>query len=335
VQDNPELHCNFNKLINMSLASSTWSKHSTGLKCFGKYEDYVGRKCVWPVTIQDLRSFTVWCVSVRNLSSATAKSYLYSISLAHKLKDLHCPDYLSDKVLNLILTGAENKKDLCNPSVSKRRAMSYSTLLIIGHKIANSEWSDYNKQVLWSACTFAFFTSVRLGEILAKKVRSFDKDTTLLWNNVKFMNNNEILVYLPFTKTTKCKGDFIDVFPLGKENGCPVQALKKLMALTISAGKFSMQNPVFVMENGSNLTTSKLNAVLKNLLSDIFDPERNSISCHSFRCAIPSVLNEHPKIFTLEEIKSWGRWVGSSYLLYLRLHREKRRALFRRIENVL
>jgi hypothetical protein len=319
----------------MSLASSTWSKNNTGLKNLTLFEQYMEYKCIWPLNIQTIRSFAVWCVSVRKVSSNTVKSYLYSLSLAHEFQGMKCVDYLNDKLLKLILTGADNVKDLCNPKDSTRRAMTYSTLLILGHKLAKSDYSSFDRQVIWSACTTAFFTSVRLGEILSCKVLSFDSASTLLWRNVKFMNNGEILLFVPSTKTSKYKGEFLDMFPLSKEIGCPVRALETLLKLNLEKSKFDYNSPVFTFENGKFLTTGKLNEILKQLLIDVFDPKHNSISCHSFRSALPTVLNEHPKIFSQEEIKSWGRWIGTSYLLYLRLHRQKRRELFKRIENFL
>jgi hypothetical protein len=334
-QIKPELQDNFVKLINMSLSASTWSKHNSGVKNLALFEQFINCKCIWPLDIQILRSFTVWCITVKKISSATTKAYLYSLSLAHKLQGMECVDYLKDKILNLILTGAENVKDIYNPKDYTRRAMNYSTLLLIGHKLALSEFNEYDKQVIWSACSIAFFTSVRLGEILSSKVFSFDPKTTLLWQNVKFMSKNEILMYVPSTKTKRCKGDFVDIFPLGKNNGCPVKALKKLLELSLIRKKFDNEQPVFKLDNGKLLTTNKLNQILKMLLFDIFEPGKNTISCHSFRCALPTILNEHPKIFSQEEIKSWGRWIGTSYLLYLRLHRQKRRELFKKIENFL
>jgi hypothetical protein len=331
----PEIQENFTKLINMSLASSTWSKNNTGLKNLTLFEQYMECKCIWPLDIQTIRSFTVWCVSVKNVSSNTAKSYLYSLSLAHEFQGMKCVDYLNDKLLKFILNGADNITDLCKPKVNTRRAMTYSTLLIIGHKLAKSNFSLFDRQVIWCACTTAFFTSVRLGEILSFKTLSFDSASTLLWSNVKFMNNGEILLFVPSTKTSRNKGEFVDIFPLSKELGCPVLALEALLKLNLEKGKFDFESPVFTFENGKFLTTGKLNDILKLLLTDVFDPKHNTISCHSFRSALPTVLNEHPKIFSKEEIKSWGRWIGTSYLLYLRLHRQKRRELFKKIENFL
>jgi hypothetical protein len=149
------------------------------------------------------------------------------------------------------------------------------------------------------------------------------------------MNDNEILLYIPATKTSHNKGEFIDLFPFENNPVCPVSALKRLLNLALSKKLFDMNKPVFMFENGKCLTVQKLNCILKELLKDIFIPGENSISCHSFRQGIPSVLNSHPKIFSHSEIKCWGRWISSSYFVYLKLQRDSRKLLFKKITEVL
>ena len=46
--------------------------------------------------------------------------------------------------------------------------MTLELLKILGHEIAKTDWPENSKQVLWCACTTAFFGSFRLGEILPK-----------------------------------------------------------------------------------------------------------------------------------------------------------------------
>jgi hypothetical protein len=329
------IRCDFNKLIKLSMASGTWAKYNSGWRSFKNYVECTNSTLSWPIPIHVIRSYVVWCISDQKISSATVKSYLSSIAMAHALKGLQYTSFMKDKVVELLLTGAENYSNLQKPKQTIRRAMSLSTLLIIGHKLAKSDWSVYNRQVIWAACTTAFFTSVRMGEILSDKVFSFDENATLLWKDVKEMSNNEILLFIPSTKTSKCKGEFLDIFPLNSKHLCPVSALKQLMKQALTKGCFDMNKPVFSFDNGKNLTTQKLNSILKTVLADIFEPGKNVISCHSFRAAIPTVLNSHPELFTHTEIKLWGRWVSDSYLDYLRLHRENRRNLFNRLVNVL
>jgi hypothetical protein len=260
---------------------------------------------------------------------------MYSISLAHTFKGLNCVDYNSDKLLKLILNGVRNKKELEKESHMCRRTITLSTLLLIGHRISLTNWSDISKQVIWTACSVGFFTSVRMGEILSSNVSIFDCNSTLLWKHLKFFDNNEILMYIPSTKTSKCKGEFIDVFPFPDTSCCPVKTLKKLLALHIQENLFDLDKPVFTFGSGQYLTPSKLNIVLKELLCDIYVPGEKTISCHSFRTALPSLLHTHPNVFSSSEIQSWGRWQGMSYLVYLKLHRKNRRCTFKKFVDIL
>jgi hypothetical protein len=96
-----------------------------------------------------------------------------------------------------------------------------------------------------------------------------------------------------------------------------------------------MQKPVFMFSSGKCLTTRQLNQVLKDMLSDIYEPGLNQISCHSFRSALPTFLNTKPNLFTKVEIQQQGRWKSDSYKLYLKLHRDSRRDLFNKIASAL
>jgi hypothetical protein len=326
---------NLKNLVSISLADSTWSKYCSGWRAWNDYSLYVDEQVNLPLKIETFRSFATYCTTVRKVSVQTTKSYMYSMELAHVLKNLQCPNYNADKLIAIILNGAKNWKELEQPVSNFRRVMTISTLLLIGHRLANTSWCEVSKQVIWSVCTLAFFTSLRLGEILSSLVNSFDANSTLLWKHVKFLNCNEILLFVPSTKTSKCRGEFIDVFPIAPHPCCPVSALKKLMEVQLTENLFSLESPVFRFKSGKNLTVKKLNETLKDLLSDIYVPGENSITAHSFRAALPAEMDKYPEMFSKNDIQQWGRWLGHSYLLYLRLHRENRRKFFNKIISVI
>ena len=255
--------------------------------------------------------------------------------MAHSIQGVNCIDWSSDKLIKMILAGADNIRATNQTNTSTRRAMNIDTLLILGHRIAESTWTDTSKQVVWAACTTAFFTSVRMGEILAQTENMHDKHATLLWKNVRIMSNNEILLYLPCTKTKKLEGEFIDIFPVTELPCCPVAALKRLASNKCASGSYNLGSPVFQFESGKNLTTNKLNQILKDMLQDIYVPGENSISCHSFRAAIPTAINLYPDRTFVSDVKEWGSWKGESYLKYIRQPKEQRKLLFEKVKTVL
>ena len=99
-------------------------------------------------------------------------------------------------------------------------------------------------------------------------------------------------------------------------------------------GYFSESKPVFSFPSGKNLTKRKLNMVLENLLGDFTD-EKFRITGHSFRAAIPSALSAFPNENSVSDVKDWGSWESSSYNLYLKNEKEKKRALFEKIVSCL
>jgi hypothetical protein len=322
-------------LVSSALANSTWKKHISGWNAYKNFEDFCDNKFQWPLTIETLRSFVIYCLMYKKITVGTTKSYLSSIKLAHELQNLNCVNVNEDRIVKLLYAGSETVIVRDTSVAEKRRAMNLSTLLLLGHRIASSDWQMYSKQIVWTACTLGFFTSVRMGEILVEQEKNFDCKTTFLWQDVKFLESKDILLKLPFTKTTKFQGSFIDVFPFTGYPCCPVAALTKLKEMAIAEGKFSMNSPVFTFASGKFLTTCKLNQILRELLKDIYVPGVSSISAHSFRAAIPSAIGAFPDRMLVSELKDWGNWKGDSYKVYVRMRKSQRKAIFKKVSYVL
>jgi hypothetical protein len=320
-------------LIKSSLASSTWATYTSGWKSFKDFEMYAKQNFQLPLALETVRAYVIWSVTVKKLKSSTVKLYLSSIRMAHTLLGHQSEDFCKDKLISMLLTGAENIEP---PKPRIRRAMNMDLLMILGHRIASSNWSKISKQVVWAACTVSFFCSARLGEILAAQRQSFDRGSTLTWQNVMFIDRNEAILFLPSTKTS-AKGDFIDLFPLPGSSCCPVAALRKLKELQVSDRKDGWEKgqPVFTFSSGSYLTVSTLNNLLRDLLRDVVQDGADIISAHSFRAAIPSAIGACPDKFQTSELKEWSRWRGSSYVLYCRSYRDQRRKLFEKIVAII
>jgi hypothetical protein len=61
----------------------------------------------------------------------------------------------------------------------------------------------------------------------------------------------------------------------------------------------------------------------------------DSISCHSFRAGIPSLLSLFPDLATSDMIKGWGRWASDCYSRYTRLQLPQRERIFATIADAL
>jgi hypothetical protein len=211
--------------------------------------------------------------------------------------------------------------------ISVATTKSYLASIKLAHELQNFNCVNFSKQIVWTACTLAFFTSVRMGEILVSNEKCFDAKTDFLWQDVKFFDSKDILL--------KFQGSFIDVFPFTSYPCCPVAALTRLKEMAIAEGIFALEKPVFTFASGNFLTTCKLNNILKIMLSDIFKPGVSNISAHSFRAAIPSAIGAYPDKMLVSELKDWGNWVGESYKLYVKMRKSQRKALFRKVSYIL
>ena len=148
------------------------------------------------------------------------------------------------------------------------------------------------------------------------------------------MPNKEILIFIPYTKTTGFKGKFIDLYPIQSLNLCPALALIRLRKMAVSAGIWNSDSPVFRFKSGKMLTKAKLNLWLGKLLSEFTD-SNHIITGHSFRAAIPSLLAAHPDKDTAKLIQEWGGWTSNSFFLYTNNKKKERKLLFERIVDTI
>lgn len=208
--------------------------------------------------------------------------------------------------------------------------MSLPTLKLLGHEIAKSDWNPLNRNVFWAACVIAFFGSFRMGEILAANKNSFTPNETLLWEDVT-LGKDIVTFHIKIPKSRASKGEYIDLFQFQGHNCCPHECMTIL-----AKHKTSDRGPDFRFESGNLLTVVNFSStVKKKLLKPHLGDKEDWFAAHSFRAGIPSALAANPEYAREEEIKSWGRWNSASYLLYTRLKNEQKRAIFRKITNVL
>lgn len=325
----------FRGLVNAALAKSTWGKYASGWNAFCCFEEHHQTSYRWPLSIECWRAFAVWCVTFRKLQTSSTKSYFSALKFVHSMKGVPCVDYSNDILLNLVLKGAQNMAFSQPPRPNTRRVVTFSLLRTLGHRIACTSWKPLSRQVIWSACTAAFFASARLGELLASKENWHDPTADLTWSDVSFKEQGSVLIRLKNPKSGDIGSEFLDLFPFPGFNCCPVLGLKALLMLQKTAGLGLPHQPVFRYGTGINLTTSGLNKVLSELLKDICIPGKDSITCHSFRAGIPTALSLVPELTSDADIKGWGRWNSECYSRYTRLRHDQKSAIFQKITSAI
>jgi hypothetical protein len=325
----------FSELLNSAIARSTWAKYSSGFHAFCNFESASGRKYSWPLSREVWRSFIVWCHYEKKLSPNSIRTYLSALKFVHTLRGFSCSHLDEDKLSKLLLNGAEHLGTNFSNHHNTRRAMTLPLLLTLGRRIAATSWPALDKQVVWAAATTGFFGTVRMGEILASAEKSFSPGSDLLWEDVRCSSKNSLLLHLKNPKSGFPGGEKVDLFEFPGYDCCPVQALRNLRAKQIEAGFTAENLPVFRFSSGKNLTCSIMNKTLADLLPDFHVPGRDTISCHSFRAGIPSVLAMFPDLVTSDQIKGWGRWQSDCYQLYTRLSLLEKESIFEKIKSAL
>ncbi len=211
-----------------------------------------------------------------------------------------------------------------------KKVMTLPLLRILGHELANNQWCENSKLVVWSCYTVAFMGSFRLGEILSKSESTFNCNETLLWKDVKFMKDGSVQIHNKIPKTRTKHGEYISLFPFPHFGCCPIAAITKLKSIS-----YNPNLPVFQFENGKFLTRSKLNHFIQEHLTPHIGPEAQFYSSRSFRAALPSALASHPHMSNDTTIERWGRWNSKAFERYTRLSHRAKEKLFVKFSRVL
>lgn len=317
-------------IIAAAYAKSSWSKLNSAMNCVISYATFSNVVVSFPMSTDFLLNFASWAHHTRKLKANTINSYVSSIATIHKLRnvdDSNCHNFLTKTLIN----GVRNLEMYDTKPKSTRKVMSLPLLTILGNEIALTDWSESSKQIIWAAATTAFFGSLRFGEILAQNKFSFCPEDTLLWSDVKMLNEDSFLLHIKTTKSKAKEGEFVDIFKFEGFGACPVAALLQLKKLTYQQDS----DPVFKFPEGHYLTLATMNIVIRSLLYPRIGPAAFDIACHSFRGAIPSAIGKCPEIGGETESKGWGRWTSSAYLLYSRLKYDQKRAIFSKIATIL
>ena len=329
-----DLRSDLEKLLLYSASKATWAKHCSAWKLYDEFCQFYNVKFELPVSIGYARAFATWAVSKRKLKNTTVKSYLSSLNVAHTLSGSFSSNLNSDPCVKLAMRGAENIANVNGTCKTDRLPMNIHLLNILRHRISELPWSPFSKQIFWTACTLCFFTSCRMGELVPSQERNFDASTTLLWDNVREINNTEFIMFVPYSKTTGFKGKIVDIFEIKGDKNCPAAAIRKLRKMMREKTDFKSNVPVFSFHSGKNLTKKQINLWLSSLLEDFVD-SNHKITGHSFRAGIPSTLACFPDEFPNNVIKTWGMWESNSFKLYTKHEREGKRALFEKIVKCL
>ncbi len=202
------------------------------------------------------------------------------------------------------MKGAENLSYYNCKKSGNKRVMTLPLLKVIGHELSLLPWSNLSKSVTWTAMLCAFYGSFRFGELLSKNSYTFNESESLLWCDIKFVDNNSVIIHNKIPKTRNPNGEFISLFRFPDDAYCPINALlNEKLSKVIGCQKI----PVFNYGPNNFLTCKKMNEIILYTLSKNIGPEAVAYSCKSFRAALSSALASHPKLENDVNVKRWGR----------------------------
>ena len=321
---------------NHGLAKSTWSSYTTAAKMLLKCGEETGVRMSFPLAEQQVLVFIAWLID-RGLSASTMETYMAGIRQTHLANGV-CLPILRTPLVKQILEGKKHLDAIERRLQLKpiRLPVVPAVMALLKNEIKISTLHRELKLLIWSVATLAFSGAFRIHELLSRTEGTFDplytllaRDLTLRSLHVQKDKIKILQVRLKSEKTDRVGADtIVDVY---RSDGplCPVRAYKKWVNLRKDWGSTM---PAFMDNHGKPLTGKKLNFYLKQFLGKHLDYKRGSITSHSFRAGLTSLVAKLG--FTELEIQALGRWSSEAYSAYIKLPRTRRLEMARRIGNL-
>ena len=316
-----------------SKANGTWSTYRTAERLALMCQKEHRVRWEMPFSSSNICLFVHWLFKVRKLKVATVNSYLSGVRQMHISKGMEPPN-IRDSFVKEILRGKSNLEDFRQRKLGGhqgRLPMTIPLMKLWKERIRTSDLTSDKKLLLWAVSTLAFYGAFRIHELASKTEATFDPDHTLLTEDIKIGGSGnerwlEISLKCPKEKKSG-RPTIIDVFEVGGQL-CPVSAFLKWSRYNKPQGGV----PLFRDSTGTPLTGREVNKQLKRLLGKFAVYQNGSISSHSFRSGIVSILGS--KGFSDEEIKLVGRWSSRAFIRYMKLPRTQRAAIAKRIGHL-
>ena len=191
-------------------------------------------------------------------------------------------------------------------SLPKRLPITPPLLRIMNRNLFNSSRLIEDKIMIWAAITTAFFGFLRISEYTTPRKSSYDPSTTLLVEDVR-IRNESVRLHLKSSKTDPFRQGVTVRIEANNTILCPVNAIRYYITNHPTGS-----GPLFAFRNGSYLTRSDINAILRDTSNGAAN-----ISSHSLRIGAASTAAAMgcPKYL----IQSMGRWSSDCFRRYLRI----------------
>ena len=259
--------------------------------------------------------FVSWLVK-RGLSANTINTYISGLRTIHLTQGIDQPA-LRPPIVTAIIEGKSHIDTVKARlrSKPKRIPVTLNVLRLLKATINSWEETDQMRLLVWTVCLICFFGGFRIHEILSQTKSFYDPAFTLLGRNIKLVSlkvgNETILALQILVKSPKedriGREVIIDVYET-KGKFCPIKYYRKWLD---SNPPIQSKKPAFLKPDGSPLTGTDLNKILKQLLSPHIDYTKSRISTHSFWGGMATLLGQIG--FSDKQIQALGRWSSRAF----------------------
>lgn len=309
---------------NASLSRNTWRSYKMSLQIYLKFCRAALSPPSFPPSRRMILAFIAYLLR-KGLKANTIRVYLSGLSkmsftLSGQKQDLLCE----------ITKAAINGKLKLDPKLGAKVPITPKLLKIIYSKLMKrNRVEKFTKNLMWAVCLTLFWSSCRTGEILSQSEEEFDTKMTLLNRNITFATISlpdspdqslEILqLVLESPKESRLNETVtLELFPIPNSVFCPVRAIKKYKRSLEKLFPTSPDLPFFRQISGAALSHGNFNCFLrKTLIRDV--DYTGCLSAHSFRAGRAAAMAEAG--FSVEIIKSLGRWSSDAYRHYVKNRR--------------
>ena len=313
------------RFLCLHLASGTWDSYITHWKCYFNFCGERGISRELPTSVDTIVDYLCYLRCDKNLEYQSIKCYKSGLRKLHEI-NAECSQNLDDPRVNNVMQGIHNDC-LVNSKVKYHRCVvTWEIMILLGHEIAKSDMSPWDKQVIWTLFLFAYFGSRRMGELISTTKKKFDPMTTVTWDKVKNLNEEVIVLIILLPKVSEDPAGIVVDYKSWpeKSNYCPVLNFKYLAHLRVERGDVDFFEPVFRLSNGDLITQDFVNNLLEKFLRKHFSLTIGRWTCHSFRAGVPSDMASNPVVFNETETKLMGLWKTDTVKRYTRLNGEAR-----------
>lgn len=287
------------------MAPSTARAYAAGVTSYRRFMA-LRHATPFPVQPNSLLDFVAF-ISGRS-SLGTLRVYIQGLRHHHTLAGLPLHPF-HDPRLALVLQGVAREHATHPPAQRRERhPLAANDLLRIQAYLGQSAYTPYDRTMLWSALTLAFYGFLRVSEYTSRD------PARMLTRERVAVNSDHVRIAIPYSKTAQLGEGGDVVVGATADATCPVRALRAFLQIRQPFGQ-----PLYAFADGRPLQPAEVNRLLGVALPGL------PVSSHSLR--IGAATEAGKRGLPGYAIKAAGRWRSEAFHRYVRQDEESTMAI--------